>query len=89
VDELAGGLDGNGYYTLGYADDIAILIRRKFPNTVSELLQEALSMVQQWCDRTQPSMNPQKMVIYTIHPEERFKGPKRTNTLRTHFAADY
>jgi hypothetical protein len=26
VDELIGGLNGNGYYTLGYADDIAVLI---------------------------------------------------------------
>jgi hypothetical protein len=38
VDELVGELSGNGYYTLGYADDIAILIRRTFLNTVSELL---------------------------------------------------
>jgi hypothetical protein len=42
-----GGLNGNGCYTMGYALDIAILIRGKFLNTVSELLQEALSMVQQ------------------------------------------
>jgi hypothetical protein len=27
VGKLIGGLDGNGYYTLGYVDDIAILIR--------------------------------------------------------------
>jgi hypothetical protein len=63
VDELIGELGENGYYTLGYADAIAVLIRRKFSNTVSELVQEALSMVQQWCDRTQLSINPQKMVI--------------------------
>jgi hypothetical protein len=37
--------------------------QQKFPNTVSELLQGASSMVQQWCDRTQLSINPQKMVI--------------------------
>jgi hypothetical protein len=48
VDELIGGLNENGYYTLGYADDIAILVSGKFPYTVSELLQVALSMVQQW-----------------------------------------
>jgi hypothetical protein len=60
VEELIGGLIENGCYTLGYADDIAILIRRKFPNTVSELPQEALSMVQQWCDRTQLSIIPQR-----------------------------
>jgi hypothetical protein len=57
VKELIGGLNGNGYYTLGYADDIAILIHGKFLNTVSELLQEALSMVQQWCDRTHLSIH--------------------------------
>jgi hypothetical protein len=34
VDELIGGLNGNDYYSMGYADDIAVLIRRKFPNTV-------------------------------------------------------
>jgi hypothetical protein len=30
VNELIG-LNENGHYTLGYADDIAILIHRKFP----------------------------------------------------------
>ena len=59
VDELIGGLDRNGYYTQGYADDIALLILGKLPNTVSELL----SMVEQWCDRTQLSINLQKMVV--------------------------
>jgi hypothetical protein len=63
LDELVEGLNENGYNTLGYADDIAILVIRKFPYTVSELLQEALSMFQQWCERTQLSINPQKMVV--------------------------
>jgi hypothetical protein len=76
VDELIGRLDGNGYYTLGYADDIAILIRRKFPNTVSELLQEALSMVQQWCDRRQLSINPQKVVIVPFTQKRDLRGLK-------------
>jgi hypothetical protein len=38
VEPGCGGLDGNGYYTLEYADDIAILICKKFLNTFSELL---------------------------------------------------
>jgi hypothetical protein len=38
VDELIAGLNGDGCYALGYADDIAILIRRKCPNTISEIL---------------------------------------------------
>jgi hypothetical protein len=76
VDKLIGGLNGNGYYTLGYADDIAIPIHGKFPNTVSELLQEASSMVQQWCDRTQLSIKPQKMVIISFTQKRDLRGLK-------------
>jgi len=39
----------------------AILISREFPNTVSQLLQEALSMEQQWCGKTQIPIHPQKV----------------------------
>jgi hypothetical protein len=45
-------------------------------------------MVQQWSDRTQLSINPRKMVIVPF-TRKRFKGPEGTNSLRTHFAADY
>jgi hypothetical protein len=76
VDEHIGGLNANGYNTLGYADDIAILICGKFPNTVSEPLQEALSMVQQWCDRTQLSINPQKIVIVPFTWKRALRGLK-------------
>jgi hypothetical protein len=34
-------------YTIRYADDIAILISGKFPQTVSEVLQTALGIIQQ------------------------------------------
>ena len=39
----------------------AILISRKFPNTVSQLLQEFLSMKQECCDKTQISIHPLKV----------------------------
>jgi hypothetical protein len=42
VDKLMGELDEGGYYAAGHADDITILINRKFPETVSEVLQTAL-----------------------------------------------
>jgi hypothetical protein len=51
VDELIWELNDSGYYTVGYADDIAILINGKFPQTVSEVLETALCTVQQWCER--------------------------------------
>ena len=37
----------------------AILMNGKFPNTVSQLFQEALSMEQQWCGKTQILIHPQ------------------------------
>jgi hypothetical protein len=63
VDDLIWGLNNNGYYTVGYADDIANLINGKFPHTVSEVLQTALHTVQQWYERTNLSINPNKTVI--------------------------
>ena len=36
------GLNENDCCTLGYADDIPILISGKFPNTLSKLLHESL-----------------------------------------------
>jgi hypothetical protein len=66
VDKLIRGLNESGCYTMGYADGITILIGRKFPNTISELLQEAFGVVQQWCGRTLLSVRPQKMVIVPV-----------------------
>jgi hypothetical protein len=63
VDDLLQELNHEGYYTVRYADDIAILIQGKFPSTVSECLQMALYIVQRWCERTDLSINPDKTVI--------------------------
>jgi hypothetical protein len=46
MDKLIGELNEGGYYAIGYADDIAILINGKFPQTVSEVLETALGLVQ-------------------------------------------
>jgi hypothetical protein len=45
VGDLIWELSKKGYYRVGYADDIAILINGKFPHTVSEVLQTALGTV--------------------------------------------
>jgi hypothetical protein len=55
------GLNSNGYYTVGYADDAAI--NGKFLQTLSEVSQTPLCTVQQWCKRTKLSINPNKTVI--------------------------
>jgi hypothetical protein len=46
MDDLLCQLNDNGHYTVGYADDIAILIDGKFLQAVSEVLQTALCTVQ-------------------------------------------
>jgi hypothetical protein len=63
VDDLLWELNYRGYYTVGYSDDIAILINGKFPQTVSEVLQTALQTVQQWFERTKLSINPKKTIV--------------------------
>jgi hypothetical protein len=60
VDDLLWELNSNGYHTVGYADDIAILINGKFSHTVSEVLQTALCTVQKLCEKTKLSINPKK-----------------------------
>jgi len=76
MDKLIRGLNESGCYTVGYANDTAILVSRKFPDTVSELLQEALCMVQQWCDDTQFSINPQKTVVVPFTRKRNLTGLK-------------
>jgi hypothetical protein len=62
VDDHLWGLNYRGYYTGGYADDIATL-NGKFPPTVSEVSQTAPHTVQEWCERTKLSINPNKKVV--------------------------
>jgi hypothetical protein len=76
VDDLLWGLNNNGYCTVGYADDIAILINGKFLQTVSEVLQTALCTVQDWCERTNLSINPNRMVVIPFTRKRTIKGRK-------------
>jgi hypothetical protein len=74
VDELMDRLSEKGCCTMGNADYIAILNSGNSLQIVSELLQEALSVAQQWCDRTQLSINPQKMVIFPFTGKRDLNG---------------
>jgi hypothetical protein len=74
VDELLWELNDGDYYTVGYADDIAFPINGKFLQTVSEVLQTALCTVQQWCERTNLSINPNNMVVITFPMKRDIRG---------------
>jgi hypothetical protein len=73
---LLWGHNNNDYYTVGYAPDIAFLINGKFLQTMSEILQAALCTVQQWCERTNLSINPNKMVIIPFNRKRTSKRLK-------------
>jgi hypothetical protein len=77
VNELTEGLNENGCHIMEYSDDSDILITRKFWNSVQELLQDAFSMVQQWCSRTQLNINPQEMVIVLFTRKRDLRGLKK------------
>jgi hypothetical protein len=51
VDDLLLTLNNQGYYTLGYTDDIVILILEKHANIELELMLRALDVVEGWCLR--------------------------------------
>jgi hypothetical protein len=76
VDDLLWELNSNGYYTVGYVGDIAVLNIGKFPDTVSEVLKTALCTVQKWCDETDLFINPNKTVIIPLNRKREINGPK-------------
>lgn len=63
VDDLLVDLTQKGYYVQGYADDIALVIFGKFPSTLSDLMNNALRNVNNWCRKEELSNNPQKTVF--------------------------
>ena len=74
LDELLWDLNETGYYSIGFADDIAFIIRCKFASTVSEVLQNVLKKLENWCNRTKLSVNPNKMTIVPF-TRLRYKEP--------------
>jgi hypothetical protein len=76
VDELIQEL-GNGCCKLMYT----ILICRKFPNTDSQLLQEALSMERHWCDKSVINQSTKGSAPGPISYETRSITVSRTLTI--------
>lgn len=78
VDSLLHHLNNQGLFTLGYADDLTILIRGKHAETVSELMQLALKLVEEWCDRENLKVNPNKSTLIPFTRKiklEKLKAP--------------
>ena len=60
VDSLIRCLNNLGYYTIRYADDIVILLTGKIADTLCEIMQAAVTIVEEWCSKHTLSVNGDK-----------------------------
>jgi Reverse transcriptase (RNA-dependent DNA polymerase) len=67
IDELIRRLSNAGLWPQGFADDISIVITGKCLSTVSELMQNALNIVQAWCREVglTGSSNKTNIILFT------------------------
>lgn len=63
VDELLGILTGGGLHCIGYADDIVIIAKGKFEETLCDLIQGGLNQTKEWCKSVGLSVNPAKTTL--------------------------
>lgn len=74
IDGLLRDLNRAGIYTQGYADDLAILIRGKFPHVICEVTQRALRTVERWCIKHGLAVNPDKTELVLFTRKRRIEG---------------
>ena len=60
VDSLLNRLEEQNVHSIGYADDIAIMVRGKFISTVADIMRTALGMTERWCVEHDLSINARK-----------------------------
>ncbi|XP_050664244.1 lipase 3-like [Leptidea sinapis] len=67
VDELIAELNRNKLYTVGYADDLAILITGPFENVLCNLMISAFQIIEEWCTQYRLTANPSKteLILFT------------------------
>ena len=77
VDELLNNLVSMGFEVIGYADDIALVVRGKHDETISNRMQTALNYTLTWCRREGLNVNPSKttLVIFTRRRQVNIKAP--------------
>jgi hypothetical protein len=77
VDRLLTATDDLGFNTFGYADDIVIIVKGKFPHTVREIMQEALNVVVNWAVKEGLNISPHKtaIVLFTNRKKTEGLGP--------------
>lgn len=67
IDDLLHELNGDHIFTIGYADDIVIVIVGKFLPTIREIMSRAMRRTLDWCAERGLSINPLKTVAVPFH----------------------
>ena len=67
IDGLLQETNGVDLYTIGYADDIAVVVTGKFESTIAEVLYNALRRIERWCNSHGLSINPLKTTLLPMH----------------------
>ncbi|KAL0810531.1 hypothetical protein ABMA28_010652 [Loxostege sticticalis] len=83
VDSLLRTLNERGYTTVGYADDLAILINGNAENILCGIMRSAFQIVEKWCNEHQLSVNPKKteLILFTNKRKlPKLQLPKLFNT---------
>lgn len=67
VDSLLQRLSEAGFHVQGYSDDLVIMIKGKVTSVMSDLMQQALKIIEHWCRDKGLDINPSKteMVLFT------------------------
>lgn len=67
VEELLESLNTKGFFTVGYADDIAIVLTGIDYSTICNRMQQAFKIVENWCKMSGLSVNPGKtnLILFT------------------------
>jgi len=74
VDRLLTVTNDLGFSTLGYADDIVIIVQGKVTHTVKETLQNALNMVAKWAVKEGLNISPHKTAMVPFTNRRKIEG---------------
>lgn len=90
VDDLIRKLSAEGFYCLGYADDLAIVVKGKFAGVITEQTQKALNIVNKWCQKEQLSVNAQKTTAVVFTRKKVLGGlkPLTLNNVRIQYSKE-
>lgn len=79
INEILLILKRNGINVVAYADDVVLVIKGKFPNTLSEIMESGLRLLDKWANECGLGINPQKTEMILFHKGRKdiqFRCPK-------------